>query len=168
MKCVQSLPKQDKFSEIINSCTQCGIQAIVPVISDRCTSTPNQSKWANKVDRWQAVAESAAIQSHQFSIPTLHPIVKLSDLAKVELLSTCSQRLVCWEDDTRQLLSTTTLELDNQPIALFIGPEGGLSQGDIENLKAQSFQTVSLGSSILRVQQAGLFAIAQLQCLATQ
>jgi 16S rRNA (uracil1498-N3)-methyltransferase len=167
---VQSLPKGDKIGEIIQSCTELGVSRITPVISERSISVPDAGSAARKQERWQTIAESAATQSRQLRCPPVDAIVPLSEW---QLDSEYDVALVCWEDADVSMSLKSVLtgfapqiasrSSSNQTLRMLIliGPESGLSEGEVAILKGKGLIPVSLGETILRVEHAGFCACAQ-------
>lgn len=155
---IQCLPKVDKMAEIIRGVTELGVARIIPVISERCVSIPKDNA-SSKVDRWRAIAKSAASQSRQSAICTIEPIQKLST-AITQTVS--GLKILYWEESTvpiRRLLSPL---IPRGPLTIVVGPEGGLSHSEVGLAESQQFVTASLGTTILRVEHAAMVAVAQL------
>ncbi|RAP31944.1 hypothetical protein DID76_01745 [Candidatus Marinamargulisbacteria bacterium SCGC AG-414-C22] len=157
----QSLPKQDKMATIIDHTVQSGVSEIIPVITERSVVKWDQSKKEKHVKRWQEKAYSAACQAKRDHVPVVHPVCSFDDFLKTVATSNISN-FVAWEEAPQDCLFAKYNKLKNDTVGIFIGPEGGLSFGEVELLKDHSFQLVSLGKTILRVEIAGLFLIAQL------
>ena len=159
---IQCLPKLDKFSDILRRCTELGVQNFVACISER-VDRKDQSK---KIERWESVLESAAEQSHQVSIPKLSPIVSLNDCHELECVKNADLKLVCWEEETaahlKDCLTSFSSEKPAPSIAIFIGPEGGLSGSEVDSLKSQGFSACSIADSVLRVENAGFLVCSNI------
>ena len=69
----QALPKGDKMDFIVQKCTELGISRIVPMISARCVSRPDEKSLKKKCERWQKIALQAAMQSRRGIIPEVTP-----------------------------------------------------------------------------------------------
>ena len=169
---VQSLPKGDKIGDIIQSCTELGVSRITPVISERSISLPDAGSAVRKQERWQTIAESAATQSRQLRCPVVDPIVSL---ASWQLPGAYDAAWVCWEE-TEVVLSLRAALEGLRPqragcetagtpfrVLILIGPESGLSEGEVAVLKSKGLSPVSLGQTILRVEHAGFYACAQIR-----
>ncbi|NDC82573.1 16S rRNA (uracil(1498)-N(3))-methyltransferase [bacterium] len=157
---IQCLPKGDKMSDIIRCCTEMGVARIIPVISDRCVSVPKNNS-RSKVDRWQAIAKSAASQSRQSAVPVIAPIETFTTaLAQINAGPT----VVFWEESSMSLATVmSTISISpTTPISIIIGPEGGLSAAEVNDAIGRGGVVASLGDTILRVEHAGLVALAQL------
>lgn len=157
---VQALPKGDKMSEILRMCSEIGVCEFFPVISERSVSIPKDG--AKKRGRWQKVIDCAALQSQQLSVPTLGSVQGFQDFLAGFSASSYDLCLVLWEDESVALKEVLESYASPQKILVFVGPEGGLSSDEVAALKAVGFFSVSLGASILRVEHAGFFGMAQL------
>ena len=160
---IQCVPKVDKISEIIRSCTEMGVAQITPVISERCVSVPTEKANA-KHARWEQVVMSAAAQSRQSRVPVMD---RLTPYAAALSATTSTHKIIFWEDTAVPLsavISTLGLNARQHPLSLsiVIGPEGGLSDAEVKIAREWGYVEASLGPTILRVEHAGLVAIAQL------
>ena len=110
---------------------------------------------SKKIERWQKIAEVAAKQSMRDIIPEIGNIVKLKDITKQDY----DVVLVAYENEEKNMLKQELKKLqgkDRYKIALVIGPEGGISEKEIEILKNMGTSFVSLGKRILRTETAGI------------
>jgi 16S rRNA (uracil1498-N3)-methyltransferase len=158
----QSVPKGEKMEWIIRSATELGVARLVPLLSERCVVRLDSARWRDRARRWQRVAKEAAKQSGRSIIPTVGLPRRLADFL-VERptadLATC-----LWEGESRGL--EEILEAIRTPIRsalLLAGPEGGLTPGEVETLRAHGFKCASLGPRILRTETAGPAAISIVQ-----
>lgn len=163
----QGLAKADRFELVIRHATELGVSAFIPFASKRCVVKIAASKEQSKRERWQAILKSAAMQSGQRSIPSMLPIMDTSKLAVWAKDAKCI--LICWEEaDFTQTLRDALSNTDpvsfteDAPLLIVIGPEGGLEREEIDALLAlnESSHVISLGSSILRTETAGIVAPA--------
>ncbi len=152
----QALCKGDKMDSIVQKATEIGVHAVQPCLMSRCVS-----RWEGgekKLSRWQRIAREAAVQSGRGIIPQVRDCLRFDQLCQA--LPQHQQALVPWEQGG---LPLATAYQGAQDMALIIGPEGGISEGEIEQLKATA---VTLGPRILRAETAGLVAAAMLLQLA--
>ena len=153
----QCLPKTGKMELIVQKCTELGVFAIVPVHSARCVVVPGKD-YDKKRERYNRVALEAAKQSRRGMIPSVLPLIELKkiDVQSFDLF------LVAYEDETAVSLKQA-LRAANAPasIALLIGPEGGLEEGEVAQLVKAGAKSVSLGRRILRTETAGMAMLAQ-------
>ncbi|MCR5628050.1 16S rRNA (uracil(1498)-N(3))-methyltransferase [Eubacterium sp.] len=161
----QGLPKSDKMELIVQKATELGASQIVPVAMKRCVVKLDEKKAANKKKRYEAIALSAAKQSKRSVIPEIGDVVSFKDaLNMAKDLDVC---LVPYEsakgmEGTREVLA----ELEyGQSIGIFIGPEGGFDDKEIEEVKECGFNIISLGRRILRTETAGLTTLSILMYL---
>ena len=157
----QGLPKGDKMELIIQKMTELGVAEIYPVAMKNCVVKLDEKKAGAKVTRWQAIAESAAKQSKRTVIPTIHMPVSYEQAKKIAL--GLDIKLVPYEnargmEATREIMSSIQA---GASIGIFIGPEGGFDQKEIDSLE-DSFYRISLGRRILRTETAGLATMSML------
>lgn len=148
----QALPKGDKFELIIQKSVELGVTKIVPFISGRCISRPDDKKLAKKLERWQKIAVSAAKQCGRGIIPTVEPVMNFESAAK----DLCSHKLpiVFYEFGGEKL--SKLLDNDISDIGVMIGSEGGFEQSEIETAKSLGATPATLGKRILRCETAPL------------
>lgn len=165
---VQGLAKGDKMSELIRHATEIGVNEFYPFEAARSVTKLTKEKAQTKTERWQSVARSAAMQSGQLEIPTVHNPCAISDLK--QKLTTVSALLICWEEAKPQnlggalhdALTLQNIDSDLARIAVVVGPEGGMTAEEVDILQTitpYAYQ-VSLGPSILRTETAGVVASA--------
>lgn len=156
----QGLPKADKMELIIQKAVELGVYEIVPVATKRCVVKLDAKKEASKITRWQAIAEAAAKQSKRAVVPVIRPVMSMS-----EALATASQmehRIIPYElaegmDKTREVFASF---IPGNSVAVFIGPEGGFEEKEIEQAKAAGVEPISLGKRILRTETAGFTVLS--------
>ena len=157
----QGLPKADKMELIIQKAVETGVHEIYPVINERSVVKLDAKKAAQKTERWQKIAESAAKQSGRAIIPVIHEPIdykKALELAKNDN----KEILLPYENAEGMAYSKKVIEetINKESCAIFIGPEGGFSEAEIELAKAKDAKIISLGHRILRTETAGLFILS--------
>jgi len=154
---MQSLPKQDKLTDICRTCTEVGVQKFHPIVTDFCDV---KSLSDNKLKRVKMAIESAAKQSKQSAVPTITPIMKITDIFDTVRFNPASLKLVAYENSNESLKNIVT----NIPkeVVIAIGPEGGFSEKDIDIFMENDFIPFSLGNHILRTEHAGFASICYL------
>lgn len=151
----QGIPKFDKMELIIQKNTEVGVKKIVPVLMERTVVKLDEKTANKKIERWQKIAEVAAKQSMRDIIPEIENIIKLQDITKQDY----DVVLVAYENEEKNMLKQELKKLqgkDRYKIAIVIGPEGGISEKEIEILKNMGASFVSLGKRILRTETAGI------------
>jgi len=154
----QVMAKGDKMDWAVQKAIELGVQCITPLHSERCDVELNSERQLKKQQHWQAIAINAAEQCGRFDLPIVHPV---TDLAPWFSLQTSNTALVLDPDGSSSLKD---IEIKS-PISILIGPEGGLSESEINSAAAQGFTRLKLGPRILRTETAGLAIIASLQAL---
>lgn len=151
----QGIPKFDKMELIIQKNTEVGVKKIIPVLMERTVVKLDEKTANKKIERWQKIAEVAAKQSMRDIIPEIENIIKLQDITKQDY----DEVLVAYENEEKNMLKQELKKLqgkDRYKIAIVIGPEGGISEKEIEILKNMGASFVSLGKRILRTETAGI------------
>ncbi|MGN0262260.1 MAG: RsmE family RNA methyltransferase [Eggerthellaceae bacterium] len=167
---VQGLCKGDKMDDVIRHATELGVGSFLPLICERSVVKLDAKKTASRMQRWRSIAKSAAMQSGQPAIPQVWEPMKASQATQV--LAECGAVLVCWEEERMlnlhdalaQALEDSGIDPQDARIAVVIGPEGGLSEDEVESLRGSNAHSyaITLGKSILRTETAGIVAPALL------
>ena len=128
----QGLPKADKMELIIQKAVELGAYEIIPVETKRCVVKLDGKKSAKKTARWQQIAESAAKQSKRMLIPNVHEVLTFREALKYA--ESMDVRLVPYElargmQETKEILGAIE---PGQSVGIFIGPEGGFEEKEIE------------------------------------
>ena len=157
----QGLPKGDRMEYIIQKSVELGVYEIIPVAMKYCVVKLDAKKAGNKVKRWQAISESAAKQSKRSRIPEVHAVMNFKDA--VEYAKLQDMILVPYENERGMEATREALEKvkPGQSISVFIGPEGGFSEEEIDTLR-QDAEVLSLGKRILRTDTAAICAMSML------
>lgn len=160
----QGLPKSDKMELIVQKAVELGVYEIIPVATKRAVVKLDDKKAKSKVARWQAVSEAAAKQSKRAVVPRVHDLMTMQEA--VAYAKRMDAKAIPYElsrgmDATREWLAfaadTVSSAEDNAAsIAVFIGPEGGFEESEIELAKEAGITPISLGRRILRTETAGL------------
>lgn len=156
----QGLPKSDKMELIIQKAVELGAYEIIPVAMKNCVVKLEEKKAAGKVARWQEIAKSAAKQSKRSLIPAIQmPMSYKEALAKAKTLDVV---LIPYENARGMAATKEAIEQirPGQSIGIFIGPEGGFADVEIEQAKDGKMQLISLGKRILRTETAGLATLS--------
>lgn len=159
----QGLPKKDKMELIIQKAVELGVHEIIPVMTKRViVKLEDKKKEEKKLERWQAIAEGAAKQSNRGIIPKVKPVISFEDA--VRMAGSMDFCLLPYENArgmqyTRELMQ----ELPKyNTIGLFIGPEGGFEEAEVERAKLNNIHPITLGKRILRTETAGMAALAMM------
>lgn len=158
----QGLPKADKMELIVQKAVELGAFQVIPVATRRSVVRLDEKKAAAKTARWQAIAETAAKQSKRGVIPQVCPVMSWKQA--LEYAGDIPVKLIPYElaenmDRTRELIEGLEPGRD---IAVFIGPEGGFDEEEIETARAAGAIPVTLGRRILRTETAGMTVLSWL------
>ncbi len=158
---IQGLPKGDKLELILQKGTELGVNQFYLTAMERSVGRLKSDRKQKRLERWQKIIQEAARQSRQYYLPQL-----LTDTSLSHVLSTVKAdlKLLLWEESTTPLREVLP-QLPPQRIAVLVGPEGGVSQQEVDQAKAEGYQAVSLGPRILRTETAGLAIMTILQYL---
>jgi 16S rRNA (uracil1498-N3)-methyltransferase len=146
---LQALLPHADFEAVLESGTQVGITRFLPVLAARSVGRGGPER----VERWRAVLESAAEQSHRGAIPSIDPPARL-DRA---LASIPGSRLVVLDPTANNVLAAQT---QDRPLAIAVGPEGGWTEGELDLMRTAGGDAFCLGPRILRARLAGVVAAA--------
>ena len=140
----QGLPKGDKMEWIIQKCVELGVHAIVPVATKRAVVKLDEKKAQKKVNRWNAI------------VPEVLPVMKWKEA--LEYARQLDVKMIPYEkaagiNATKQLIGSVSF---GQSVGIFIGPEGGFEEAEVEAAKAMGAVPVTLGKRILRTETAGM------------
>ena len=152
----QGLPKSDKMELVIQKAVELGVYEIIPVSMSRCVMKLEPKKVANKIARWQGIAESAAKQSKRGIIPKVTG--PMSFKQALEYASDLDIKLIPYEmaegmSHTKEIIDNIT---PGQSIGFIIGPEGGIDDNELKLAMDSGFESITLGKRILRTETAGL------------
>ena len=158
----QGLPKADKMELIIQKAVELGAYEIIPVETKRCVVKLDGRKSAKKTARWQQISESAAKQSKRMLIPNVHEVLTFREALKYA--ESMDVRLVPYElargmQETKEILAGIE---PGQSVGIFIGPEGGFEEKEIETAIEGGAKPITLGRRILRTETAGLAILSVL------
>lgn len=156
----QGLPKADKMELIIQKAVELGVFEIIPMETKRAVVKLDAKKAKQKTERWQAIAEAAAKQSKRRIIPVVREPIPFGKA--VEEASSMEVKLIPYElaegmDRTRERMENLP---ENADIAVFIGPEGGFDEKEIELAMQNGIEAITLGKRILRTETAGFTVMA--------
>ncbi|NUR81420.1 MAG: 16S rRNA (uracil(1498)-N(3))-methyltransferase [Dermatophilaceae bacterium] len=155
---VQALAKGDRDEQAIEAATELGVDEVVPWQAERSVVVWRGERAAKSLAKWAAVVTRATKQSRRARMPVTSPAVGLTPL--VARVGESALTLVLHEDATEPLAS---VELPHDgDVLLVVGPEGGISQREVEALQSAGARPVRLGSTILRASSAGPAALAVL------
>jgi len=155
----QGISKGERMDYAIQKSVELGVSSITPLICERTVVNLKDERLEKKLAHWKGIAISACEQSGRCVVPEIHTPVKFS------------QAIACNTDalkitlDPLSQTSLNSLTPVSKYIQILIGPEGGLSESEIIETKANGFNAITLGPRILRTETAALAAITSAQLL---
>ena len=161
----QGLPKGDKMEWIVQKNTELGVSRIVPVAMKRSVVRLDGKKAAARVNRWQAVAQSAGKQAGRTRLPDVSPVISFSQALKeadgMDLLLLPYESAEGMAAARERLASARP----GMRIGILIGPEGGFEPSEVETAVQAGWKVISLGPRILRTETAGMAVAAALMLM---
>lgn len=156
----QGLPKADKMELIIQKAVELGVYEIIPVAAKRSVVKLDEKKAKSKILRWQGIAEAAAKQSRRGIIPKVQNVMSFSDA--VSYSSPVQVKVIPYElaegmEKTKKIINKLK---PGEDIAVFIGPEGGFAEEEIEEAVNAGIIPITLGKRILRTETAGMSVLS--------
>ena len=154
----QGLPKSPKMELIIQKAVEIGITDIVLVETQR--SIVKVKDEGKKIDRWQKIAKSAAMQSQRGRIPQVRYAKWTEAMAEA---NNHQLALMAYEkEETTTLKQALTEVTVPETVAIYIGPEGGFTPEEVGQATQKTVVPISLGRRILRTETAALVMASQI------
>lgn len=154
----QTLSRGERMDYAVQKATEMGASAITPLTSERCEVRLKAEREDKRLRHWQQVAISACEQSQRTRVPDIHEVSALESwINTVE----ADLKLVLHHHTARPLQTMAA----PTSVALLIGPEGGLTEAEVEAALAAGFEPVAFGPRVMRTETAPVAACAILQYL---
>ena len=154
----QGISRGDRMDFTLQKSVELGVSEITPLFTERCGVKLSGERLAKKQEQWQKIVISACEQSGRCFVPKVHDPIMLDDWLSQE---TNELKINL---HPRAQHSIMTLPVETDQVRLLIGPEGGLSDDEINSANKFEFTDVLLGPRVLRTETAALTAITALQC----
>lgn len=160
---VQAVARGEKMDWIIQKATELGVARIRPVITERSEVKLDAARGDKRLEHWRAVAIAACEQCGRNVLPVLDALVPLATCLATQGADSPGAR---WMLHPGEVTRLRDIVIDTADLALAVGPEGGLGDGDLAALQQAGYRALTLGPRILRTETAGLAALAALQAIA--
>ncbi|MBX3191948.1 MAG: 16S rRNA (uracil(1498)-N(3))-methyltransferase [Labilithrix sp.] len=149
---VYALAKGDKVDAVVRDATELGATRIIVARTSRSVVKAEGDRAAGKIDRWRRIAEQAARQCGRADPPAIEGILGWG--AALEAAARESDARWClWESATAPIGPALRDAVARAaPLAFAIGPEGGLTQAEVEEARVAGFAPASLGRFVLRTE----------------
>lgn len=153
----QGLSRGERMDWAIQKATELGAAQITPIVSERCEVRLKDERADKRLAHWRQVAISACEQCGRSVVPLIHSPVLLADWLQQ---SDADLKLVL-----HPVAEPLTSHAKPATLAFLIGPEGGLSDGEVAQAKAAGFHAARLGPRVLRTETAPVVALSVAQQL---
>ncbi|MCQ2490554.1 MAG: 16S rRNA (uracil(1498)-N(3))-methyltransferase [Ruminococcus sp.] len=158
----QAVPKQDKLEYIIQKSVELGVSRIVPVLTRRCISRPDERDFAKKLPRLNKIAAEAAKQSGRGMIPEVMPVVSWEKA--VSMMKQLDITAFLYEEKGGCSFSDIDFSKAGT-VGLVVGSEGGFDSSEVGQADSDNVRRVWLGNRILRCETAPITALSILMFL---
>ncbi|MEL3974180.1 16S rRNA (uracil(1498)-N(3))-methyltransferase [Rossellomorea oryzaecorticis] len=157
------LPKGDKLELIFQKGTELGADKFIPFNADRSIVKWDEKKAKKKLERWEKIVKEAAEQSHRNVVPSVFSPVSFKEL--LNLSKQFDYTLVAYEEEARSgekgnLSKSLTSIKAGESLLIVFGPEGGLTDKEVDLCKHEGFLACGLGPRILRTETAPLYVLS--------
>ena len=155
---VQALPKGDRGPLAVDLATELGVDRIVPWTAARCVTRWRDDRVEKGLAKWRSAARAASKQSRRPRVPEVTGPMTTREVCG--LLGDADLAVVLHEQARRPLAELQVPRSGS--VAVVVGPEGGLTDGEVVAFRAAGAQAVRLGAEVLRTSTAGAAALAAL------
>ena len=152
----QGLPKGPKMEMILQKLTEVGVDEIILVQTKRSVAKVDEKKEDKKIERWERIIYEAAKQSKRGIIPTLRGVLSFKEA--LEDMKNNDLNLCPYENEKTISIKEGLKDSSANTIGIFVGPEGGFEEDEIEKIQNIDGKVVSLGPRILRTETASVVA----------
>ena len=154
----QGIPKSDKMEAIIQKSVELGVNTIFPVNMKNCIAKIKDEN--KKQERWQKISESAAKQSKRNIIPSIEKSVNIdficNNIKNYDLV------IIAYENEENITIKDILKENKIEKIAIVVGPEGGLTENEVDKLINSGAKVATLGKRILRTETAPITMLSMI------
>jgi 16S rRNA (uracil1498-N3)-methyltransferase len=158
----QALAKGGRDERAVETATEYGVDAVIPWQAERSVVQWSGERGERSRQRWEATALAAAKQSRRATVPLVEAAASTSELAG---RATAGDWVLVLHEAAGQRLTGLELPSDAPAVLLVVGPEGGIGEGELEELTSAGARSVRLGPEVLRSSSAGPAALAVLSTL---
>ena len=152
----QAMPKLDKLETIVQKCVELGAVKIVPILTKRCISRPDEKNMKKKIERLSKISLEAAKQSGRGIIPVVEEMVSFK--TAVDRMKEDDVGIILYEGGGKSLSDISFYK--DQNISVLIGSEGGFDEDEVEYAVNNGIERVGLGERILRCETAPIASLA--------
>ena len=139
--------KNDKMNLAIQKLTEIGVNRIIPLKTERVVVKINEKK-----EKWDVVVREALKQCRGIKFTEITPVKKLAEID----YSKYDKIIFAYENSDESKSLSEIIEKGDKDILYIIGPEGGITQEEVDFLKNSKAMEISLGKRILRAETAAI------------
>ncbi|HSV41378.1 MAG TPA: 16S rRNA (uracil(1498)-N(3))-methyltransferase [Nocardioidaceae bacterium] len=155
---VQAIPKGERGELAVEMLTEVGVDVIVPWAAGRSVSVWRGERAEKSLAKWRSAAREAAKQARRSWFPEVTDVATTEDVAA--LLAKAGVPVVLHEAASGPLANIPIP--GRAEIVIVVGPEGGITDEELEAFAAVGAEPVRMGTSVLRSSTAGVAAAAAL------
>lgn len=156
---LQGFGKGDKVDQVVRDATALGARRVIVVETERSVVRVSGERAGGRQARWRTIAIEAARQSGRGDLPEVAGPLPLAQA----LAAANAERRVCLDPEAAAALPEAIGS--ERSVALLVGPEGGLSDAELELAAAHGWSRASLGPLVLRTETAAVAALGALWAL---
>ena len=161
VKVYQCMPKGDKLDTVVQKAVELGASEIIAVMSERCVSRPDGKAFEKRLERLGRISESAAAQCGREFVPAVRGIISYREA--IDEIKESGTAFVCYEGDGTVAVKEFLTE--KRPTSFLIGPEGGLSQSEVDTARENGIGLANLRRRILRTETASGYVLSAISVL---
>ena len=161
----QGFLKERKMDELVRQLTELGVSKWIPFMAARTVPKPGKQQLLKRMERWEKISKQAIKQCERGLFLDIGETLSFEEALKAA--HTCDLKIVFWEEEPSPLNDRMGSLADKaiRSIFIMIGPEGGLTEQEIEHAKASGFVIAGMGPRILRAETATVSACVLMQYL---
>ena len=154
----QGIAKNPAMDLVVQKATEIGVARIVPFFAERSVVRLDAARSVDRRERWERIAGEAAKQSGRAGVPRMETPATLAE-ALDPLAAFERSLLFCEEGEAPGVAEALAGADRGSSVAVVVGPEGGLSAGEVASLEAVGARRAALGPTVLRTETAGIVAV---------
>ncbi len=158
---VQGISRGERMDLVMQKLTELGVKRITPVLTQHGAVRLDEKRAGKRRDHWERIAISAAEQCGRLRPPLIDPVIDLNSWFGANLDRDSTQVVL----DPWATTPFAEIEPPATKLCILIGPEGGLSEKEVEDARVAGFQGVGFGPRILRTETAAIAAATLAQAL---
>ncbi len=157
---LQGISRGERMDYAVQKAVELGVNRIVPVVTERCNVQLSNGRADKRLAHWQGIMVSACEQSGRSMLPKLSDVISLDDVLAID----CGDKSCHLVLDPQAAIGLTELK-QYDDVTLLIGPEGGLTEQEVQQANRIGFQSVRIGPRVLRTETAAVAAVAIVQTM---